>query len=346
MNINSVIKIDSQRSKRNRCDKINSNTASSQTPNTFYNNKNIDIIDNEPDSLDWGNYESIYKHIISYINLMIIDLSKDKEKVCKYLRDIFYSIFKISQEIKNNNKIAEEKKDENIDINLNTKQNCSTNEGWNFLTGEQFINKNNNNLIEQLLNQETKNEKNIIEPVLTQRIDNSKNINILQVSPFKKKIDRLQRKFKLKEKQYKLDKLNYLFRINEQNNLINKLEKEIQVNNINNMTQRDLNKIKCYPDFSFIKDSYVKKINSINNNHKKLLEDSKDKEIPIINNIEHLSLTNNNKEKKKYNLKDIFSKNIFLLKNGKMNKTRIMRFASFSMIDTKRKVEKIKNYKL
>ena len=328
MNIKKSIKFNSQRFIRNKLSGIEDNTLLYKKSK----NSKINVNMNEEDSLDWDNYKSIYNHLISYINLMVIDLSRDKKKLCKYLKDIFYSIFKISQEIKNNNKIFENNSDDNDD--------------WKFMTGEQNIYKNNVNLMEQMLKEEAINEKNKLKPLLTQRFENSKSFNVFKSSPFKTKIDRLQKKFKQKEKQYKLDKLNYLFRINEQNNLINKLEKEIQVNNINNMTQRDLNKIKCYPDFSFIKDSYVKKINSINNNHKKLLEDSKDKEIPIINNIEHLSLTNNNKEKKKYNLKDIFSKNIFLLKNGKMNKTRIMRFASFSMSDTKRKVEKIKNYKL
>lgn len=340
MNTKAIVKLHSQRYKRNKDENIKHNTASSQTPNNLYNQQNININYNDTESLDWGNYESIYNNIISYINLMIIDLIKDKEKLCKYLKKIFYSIFKISQEIKLSNPIIKSKKN-----NLNSKQ-SSSNEKWNFLTGEQFFN-NNNNIKKQSIKEEKKNEKNSIGPFLTQRIDNSKSFNNLRVSPLKTKIDRLQRKFRQKEKQYKLDKLNYLLRINEQNSLIDKLEKEIQINNINNITQEDFNKIKCYPEISIVKENYLTRNNSINNNQK-IIDDFKEKENKIINNIRDLSITNtnSNKEKKKYNLKDIFSKNLFLLKNkGKMNKTRFMRFTSFSFSDTKTKVKKIMYYK-
>jgi len=339
MNRKKVINSNFQNSKRNQKVKVKNNTVSSQTPDNF--NNNDDKI--SMSKLDWNNHESIYTHLISYINLMIIDLSKDKEKLCKYLKDIFYSVFKISQEIKNpGEKINEEKNN----ISLNNKQNNS-NEEWNFLTGEQFIRKSNDSLMEQLLKEETKNEINNVRPLLTQRFESSKSFNVFQISPFKNKIDRLQRKFKQKEKQYKIDKLNYLFKINEQNNIINKLEKEIQINNINNMSQKDLNKIKCYPDFSFITENYLRNNNSSINKRKKLFEINKEKENEVINNMKYLSITNGNKENKRFNLKDVLNKNLSLLKNkGSMKKTRFMRFASFSIGDTRNKVEKIKNYKL
>jgi len=338
MNVKKIVNLNSQNSKRNKKDKIKSNTASSQTPESFNNDDKINI-----NKLDWNNHESIYTHLISYINLMIIDLSKDKEKLCKYLKDIFYSVFKISQEIKNPEQKNNEEKN---NITLNSKQNYS-NEEWNFLTGEQFIRNNNDNLMEQLLKEETNNENNVMKPLLTQRFESSKSFKEFQISPFKNKIDRLQRKFKQKEKQYKIDKLNYLFRINEQNNIIKKLEKEVQVNKINNMTQKDLNQIKCYPNFSFIKENFLRNNYSSINKHKKLFEINKNNENEVINNMKYLNITNNNKESKKFNLKDVFSKNLFLLKNkGKMKKTRFMRFASFSISDTRTRVEKIKNYKL
>ena len=63
--------------------------------------------------------------------------------------------------------------------------------------------------------------------------------------------------------------------------------------------------------------------------------------------MKYLSITNGNKENKRFNLKDVLNKNLSLLKNkGSMKKTRFMRFASFSIGDTRNKVEKIKNYKL
>ena len=331
-----LVKIKTKRFKRNQNDKVKNNTISSQTPRSFMNTMNTHnkIIDyNEPNSLDWSNSESIYNYLISYINLMIIDLSKDKEKLCKYLKDIFYAIFKISQEIKNNNQNIEDKNEEN--------NNEIKKEDWNFLTGEQFIRKNNSNLMEQLLKEETKN----LEPLLTQRTERK---NIFQISPFKIKIDRLQRKFKQKEKQFNADKLSYLFRINEQNNLIKKLEKEIKDNNINYMTPKELNKIKCFPDYSFIKENYMKLKKGIINNNIKKLEDNKENDGSILNNIKYLNIINNNKNNNnKLNLKKVFSKNLSLLKTGgKLEKMRIMRFASFSLSDTKINVEKIKNYKL
>ena len=338
MNRKKFINLNSQSSKRNKKFEAKNNTVSSQTPDNFNNDDKISM-----NKLDWNNHESIYTHLISYINLMIINLSKDKEKLCKYLKDIFYSVFKISQEIKNP---GEKNNEEKNNISLNNKQNNS-NEEWNFLTGEQFIRKSNDSLMEQLLKEETKNEKNNARPLLTQRFESSKSFNVFQISPFKNKIDRLQRKFKQKEKQYKIDKLNYLFKINEQNNIINKLEKEIQINNINNMSLKNLNKIKCYPDFSFITENYLRNNYSSINKRKKLFEINKEKENEVINNMKYLSITNENRENKGFNLKDVLSKNLFLLKNkGKMKKTRFMRFASFSIGDTRTKVEKIKNYKL
>ena len=326
MNIKKSIKFNSQRFIRNKLSGIEDNTLLYKKSK----NSKINVNMNEEDSLDWDNYKSIYNHLISYINLMVIDLSRDKKKLCKYLKDIFYSIFKISQEIKNNNKIFENNSDDNDD--------------WKFMTGEQNIYKNNVNLMEQMLKEETINEKNKLKPLLTQRFENSKSFNVFKSSPFKTKIDRLQKKFKQKEKQYKLDKLNYLFRINEQNNLINKLEKEIQFNNINNMTQKDFNKIKCYPDFSFIKDNYLKTNSTINDNIKSF-DNNKEKENEVIKNIKYLNIARNNEEEKKYNLKDVISKNLSLLKNqGKMKKIRFMRFANFSFCDTKTKVKQIKKY--
>ena len=338
MNIKKAIKFNSQRFIRNKYTELEDNTPLYINSKNRHNN-NINI--NETESLDWENYRSIYNHLISYINLMIIDLSKDKKKLCKYLKDIFYAIFKISQEIKNNNKIIID--DNNNNDSLKTKQK-SDNDDWNFLTGEQNIYTNNVNLMEQMLKDEENNEKNIIKPLLTQRYDKSKSFNNFKSSPFKTKLDRLQKKFKQKEKQYKIDKLNYLLRISEQNNLIDKLEKEITINNINNMTQRDFNKIKCFPDFSFVKENYLKTNTSINS-HIKSFDSIKEKENEIINNIKYLNIAKSNKEEKKYNLKDVIAKNLSLLNNNeKKKKIKFMRFANFSFFDTKIKIKNIKNY--
>ena len=330
-----LVKINTKRFRRNQNDKGKNYTVYSQTPHSFMNTHHKIIDYNEPNSLDWSNPESIYNHLISYINLMMIDLKKDKEKLCKYLKDIFYAVFKISQEMKNINQNLEENKN-NEENNNEIKK-----EDWNFLTGEQFIRKNNSNLMEQLLKEETKN----IKPLLTQRTESTK--NIFQISPFKIKIDRLQRKFKQKEKQFNMDKLSYLFRINEQNNLIKKLEKEIHDNNINYMTPKEFNRIKCFPDYSFVKENYLKLKNGINNNNIQKLEDNKEDDGSVLNNTKYLNIINNNKDDHKFNLKKVFSKNLSLLKSGgKFEKMRIMRFASFSLSDTKINVEKIKNYKI
>ena len=322
MNIKKAIKFNSQRFIRNKYTELEDNTPLYLNSKNRHNN-NINI--NETESLDWENYRSIYNHLINYINLMIIDLSKDKKKLCKYLKDIFYSIFKISQEIKNNNKIIID--DNNNNDNLKTKQKLD-NDDWNFLTGEQNIYTNNVNLMEQMLKDEENNEKNIIKPLLTQRYDKSKSFNNFKSSPFKTKLDRLQRKFKQKEKQYKIDKL----------------EKEITINNINNMTQRDFNKLKCFPDFSFVKENYLKTNTSINS-HIKSFDSIKEKENEIINNIKYLNIAKSNKEEKKYNLKDVIAKNLSLLNNNeKKKKIKFMRFANFSFFDTKIKIKNIKNY--
>ena len=110
------------------------------------------------------------------------------------------------------------------------------------------------------------------------------------------------------------------------------------------MTQKDFNKIKCYPDFSFIKDNYLK-TNSTINDQIKSFDNNKEKENEVIKNIKYLNIARNNEEEKKYNLKDVISKNLSLLKNQeKMKKIRFMRFANFSFCDTKTKVKQIKKY--
>ena len=332
------VKLDSKKFGRNQNKNVKNITVTSQTPKSFINSSNIIIDYYEPNSLDWSDSKSIYNHLISYINLMIIDLSKDKEKLCKYLKDIFYAIFKISQEIKNVNQNTEGNNKNNEDNNNNDIKK----EEWGFLTGEQFMRKNNNDLLEQLLKEETKNTKSF----LTQKTESNK--NIFKKSPFKIKIDRLQRKFKEKEKQFNIDKLSYLFRINEQNHLIKKLENEIHDKIMNHMPPEDLNKIKCYPDYSFIKENNLKLKNSINNNMKKS-EDNKNNGGNLLNSMNFLNIINdnNNKENHKLNLKKVFSRNLSLLKNGeKLEKMRMMRFANFSFNDTKINVEKIKYYKL
>ena len=159
----------------------------------------------------------------------------------------------------------------------------------------------------------------------------------------------LRRKFKKKERQYKIDQLNFLFRINEQNQLIDKLENEIKFNNINNLTQNELSQIKCFPDFPSIKDNFLKSNNSINH-HIKIIEDNKENEKTFnnnLNNMKFLNIINNYKNKRNLNLNDNFSKNLSLLNlQGKNQRMRLTKFASFSLNDTKAKVEKIKFYKM
>ena len=337
MKIKKIIKLKTPRFTRNQNVDLKIRAISSQTPNNFYHTNKKE--NKEDELFDWTNYESIYNNLISYINLMIIDLSEEKEKLCEYLKDIFHAVFKISQEIKKKKQVIDNIKNEDNNIDINNKQN-STHEEWNFLTGEIFYKKNNNNLI---------NEKNNIKQLFEKRINASKNHDISKISPFKIKVDMLRRKFKKKERQYKIDQLNFLFRINEQNQLIDKLENEIKINNINNLTQNELSQIKCFPDFPSIKDNFLKSNNSINH-HIKIIEDNKENEKTFnnnLNNMKFLNIINNYKNKRNLNLNDNFSKNLSLLNlQGKNQRMRLTKFASFSLNDTKAKVEKIKFYKM
>lgn len=310
-------------------------TVSLQT--AFFNDDNRNFTKNKKEILDWNNYESIYKNIISYINLMVIDLYKDKDKLCKYLRDIFYAIFNISQKTKNNRSFINAKEKNKINNDMNYSKKSSLSEEWDFITQDQ-INKNNNELMEKLLKEELKNEN----PILTQRAEETKYFNNFNLSPLAIKITKLNKKFKRKENQFKIDKLKYLFRINEQNKLINKLEKEIQFNELNNMTQHDLSKVKCFPDF-YIKNKYFNSNKDSNSLYDIKYDEKRQKNINVYK-IKHLNSVKNNNDEK-LNMNDIFSQNISLLRNEKkLRRQRYSRFISFSFSDTKLKVGKIKNF--
>ena len=136
--------------------KNNDNDFSSQTGSTSINKLFLD--------LDWNDYKSIYNHLISYINLMIINLNKDNNLLCKYLKEIYFFIFDITRKANNyykstyiNNKDVIPNIDEifinNDNINKKT-DNSIYNGEWNFITGERTSNYN-IDVMEKLYEKET-----------------------------------------------------------------------------------------------------------------------------------------------------------------------------------------------
>ena len=326
---------------------------------------NLSLISNIYPDLIWNNYQSIYDYLISYINLMIVDLNKDNNKLCKYLKEIFFAIFSISQKTKNyykTNNIHNIDKNNIINDN-NTKTNNSTNIGeWNFITGE-INNSSNNNIMMEDLYEKEKNDigidinkmdkdidkNNNKKMDLTQRTNNIENEKNLQIFFLQEKIEKLNKKFKKKEKQFQIDKLNYLFRINEQNILIKQLEDKIKIHKFKSLSERTLNKLKCFPDYR-----------NGQNNEVKIDEKNQDKE-NIIKNY----FNKNKKERKNFflshpkinfdetsigkncrNMEDIINRNLIKFRNkGKLSKSNFKKFLSLSLNETKLHVEKIINIK-
>ena len=214
---------------KDNLNKNNDNDFSSQTGSTSINKLSLD--------LDWNDYKSIYNHLISYINLMIINLNKDNNLLCKYLKEIYFFIFDITRKANNyykstyiNNKDVIPNIDENkyINDNINKKtENSIYNGEWNFITGERTSN-NNIDAMEKLYEKEKKKneeEKVINSPNIKKdeneliaykldKLERPKIGQILEISLLKEKVKKLKLNYKIKEKQFKIDKLNYLFRIN------------------------------------------------------------------------------------------------------------------------------------
>ena len=324
----------------------NNNDFSSQLGNST-------LISNISPDLEWNNYKSIYEYLISYINLMIVNLNKDNNKLCKYLKDIFLAIFTISQKTKNFYKTIKTSNihntDKNNDNNIKTNSNSHIGE-WNFITGE-ITSNNNNAIVEDLFEKEKNNEtwkdlnnkdKNNNREIisLTQRENN--NEKNLEISFLQEKIEKLNKNFKKKEKQFQIDKLKYLFRINEQNILIRQLENKIKINNLNNLSEKNIKEMQCFPDYK---------------------KEQNNEEIIIEKKCFHNSIINERKEyflshpklhfddisifgKNCHNIEDIINKNFFKLKNrGKLDKYNLKKFLSLSLSETKINIDKIINKK-
>jgi len=211
---------------KDNLNKNNDNDFSSQTGSTSINKLSLD--------LDWNDYKSIYNHLISYINLMIINLNKDNNLLCKYLKEIYFFIFDITRKANNYykstyiNNIPNIDKNKYINDNINKKtENNIYNGEWNFITGERTSN-NNIDVMEKLYEKEKKKneeEKVINSPNIKKdeneliaykldKLERPKIGQILEISLLKEKVKKLKLNYKIKEKQFKIDKLNYLFRIN------------------------------------------------------------------------------------------------------------------------------------
>ena len=315
-------------------------------------------------NLDWKNYKSIYNHLISYINLMIINLNKDNNKICRYLKEVFLAIFKISQNIKNNNQSnikninTYKYKNKNYNKNFNNndlnKKDSSTNIDWNFITGEISSNNGNNNKEEinkEKMKKYKSNSANIdkIEKrqILTPRLEKSKIGKNLEIYFLEEKLEKLTKKYKKRKKQCKIDTLSYLFKINEQNKIIKNLEEEIKSNFNNQLPEKDINEIKFFPDYKKIYDyknkkkDFIKK--ELGENNKNVLSQNISK-----NFFSHKKIDineNSKKWKKCNNLNDIISKNLFRLRNkGKINKSELKKFNSLSLSETRSQVQKIMMY--
>lgn len=315
-------------------------------------------------NLDWKNYKSIYNHLISYINLMIINLNKDNNKICRYLKEVFLAIFKISQNIKNNNqsniknintyKYKNKNYNKNFHNNSLNKKDSSTNIDWNFITGEISSNNGNNNKEEinkEKMKKYKSNSANIdkIEKrqILTPRLEKSKIGKNLEIYFLEEKLEKLTKKYKKRKKQCKIDTLSYLFKINEQNKIIKNLEEEIKSNLYNQLPEKDINEIKFFPDYKKIYDyknikkDFIKK--ELGENNKNVLSQNISK-----NFFSHKKIDineNSKKWKKCNNLNDIISKNLFRLRNkGKINKSELKKFNSLSLSETRSQVQKIMLY--
>ena len=329
--------------------------------NDFSSQMGTSPINNISPDLDWNNYESIYNHLVSYINLMIINLKKDNNKLCKYLKEIFFAIFSISQKTKNFYKTIKTSSknsnntDKNIKDNNHIKKtnNSTTNNGdWNFITGE-ITSNNNNYLIEDLYEKEKKKKEqgdkenkekinssfiniNKIKKPLTQRFEKSKSEKELEMSFLQEKFEKLNKKFKKKEKEFQIDKLKYLFRINEQNKLIKNLENKMKLNFI----EKKINNIKCFPDLlnENNEDNSIRSCLDLNiSNKRKTFYLSHPK----------LNFKDNSINGKNcHNIEDIINKNLFKLRNkGKIHKNNLKKFISLSLSETKMQVDKILNIK-
>ena len=354
---------------------INDNTSNINNNNNFsffnkdnsdFNNRYIDeqtgislISDKSPD-LDWENYESIYKNLISHIKLMIINIGKDNNKLCKYLKEIFYAVFNISQKtcyfyktiFKFNSKqknVFERNKSTN-DISKPTNNSCQ-NIDWVFYTGG----KDNNKLIDKFgeKNKKGNTSEKLLRKykIITPRIRESKAEKNLDISLLEEKYKKLTKKMKKKEKQFNVDKLHYLFQINEQNKIIKDLEDQLKVKNFNSLSSRSQNEIKCFSDYSKMYESLRKRSEAEENNRS-----VRNDRLFYLNNkinkkffISHPKLNYSDISidgKKCYNPKDILEKNLFKLRNrGRPYNLNLKKFTSISINDTRMQVNNILNKK-
>ena len=304
-------------------------------------------------NLDWGDCESIYNHLISYINLMIINLSKDNDKLCKYLKEIFYAIFTISQKTRSYYKTISfgdysrkelnssiDKNSSLNDMNKNTDNSNSLHMNWTFITGAKENEKVNNKIQEK--EKELNNTEFIFhkKQMFTPRIEKSKILKDFEISIQEEKFERLQKKLKNKEKQFNIHKLQYLLKINEQNKLINQLESQLKLNNINNLPEKSLNEIKCFPTYMKLYECIRKKGDNEDNNKVCNLK----KNIKTFF-LSHPKINHNGSSLNSnicHNIKDILHKNLFKFRNTeKPSDYNLHRFTSISISDTRMQIRNI-----
>ena len=252
---------------------------------TRKNFSNISYLKNKDESITYFEIKTAYNYIINQLDSLMKKLTENNfDYIYSCLIKIKNAINKILSNkiiIKRNNSYRSEIK---IKPDKEDKSNsCNT---FRRTYDKKFIisrDKDSFNKVNSFMNQTT--SKRFF------KINNIKKIKILK-----------QRNTDLEDK-LKTDKLKYLFCIGDQNKKIKELEKELNKKSIDSLTQEELKKYRCFPNYKKFEllDNNTKNNSSYNKSYKNDLLDlnksEKEKEKDIIkNNIEYGDEIINKKE--------------------------------------------------
>ena len=253
---------------------------------TRKNFSNISYLKNKDESITYFEIKTAYNYIINQLDSLMKKLTENNfDYIYSCLIKIKNAINKILSNkiiIKRNNSYRSEIK---IKPDKEDKSNsCNT---FRRTYDKKFIisrDKDSFNKVNSFMNQTT--SKRFF------KINNIKKIKILK-----------QRNTDLEDK-LKTDKLKYLFCIGDQNKKIKELEKELNKKSIDSLTQEELKKYRCFPNykkFELLDNNNTKNNSSYNKSYKNDLLDlnksEKEKEKDIIkNNIEYGEEIINKKE--------------------------------------------------
>ena len=241
---------------------------------TRKNFSNISYLKNKDESITYFEIKTAYNYIINQLDSLMKKLTENNfDYIYSCLIKIKNAINKILSNkiiIKRNNSYRSEIK---IKPDKEDKSNsCNT---FRRTYDKKFIisrDKDSFNKVNSFMNQTTLKR--------FYKINNIKKVTIVK-----------QRNTDLEDK-LKTDKLKYLFCIGDQNKKIKELEKELNKKSIDSLTQEELKKYRCFPNYKKFEllDDYTKRNNSYNKRYKNDLLDlnksEKEKDI-IKNSIEY-----------------------------------------------------------